>query len=473
MPTEFFHDAIEVLLLREHNTRLVVLSTAALGLAGGLVGTFLLLRRRALVGDVLAHAMLPGIAIAFLVMAALGGSGKSLPVLLLGGAASGLLGLVAVWAITSFTRIRDDAALGIVLSVFFGAGIALMGLVQETSAGSGAGLSRFIYGKTASMVSSDLQLIAVSALVISVACALLFKEFALLCFDEEFAGAQGWSVRGLDLLMLALVTLVTVIGLQAVGLILVVAMLIVPAAAARFWTDRLLRMALIAAGFGTASGWLGASVSALTPKLPAGAMIVLASAAVFAVSLVLGVERGMLVRLLRQTRSARRMADQHLLRALYELAEAQGGKSKPLNASVSMSALLQRRSWSAGALRRAIKRAQRLGFVAPSGSSSIVLTETGMREAREAVRQHRLWELFLITHADLAPSHVDRSADAIEHVLGRELVAQLEAALNHPRAEVVPASPHALVAVETSEGNGGGRQPPPRPSSSGRGGGAP
>jgi manganese/zinc/iron transport system permease protein len=438
----FFHDVLDVLLLKERNTQLVVLSTAALGLASGLIGTFLLLRRRALVGDVLAHAMLPGIALAFLVMVALGGSGKSLPVLLLGGALTGLLGLGCVWCITSFTRVRDDAALGIVLSVFFGLGIALMGLVQATAEGSAAGLQTFIYGKTASMVTSDMQLIGVSAVVIAIACALLFKEFALLCFDEAFAAAQGWPVRGLDLLMLALVTLVTVIGLQSVGLILMVAMLIIPAAAARFWTDRLVRMALGAAAIGAASGWLGASVSALTPRLPAGAMIVLANASVFALSMVLGIERGMLVRLTHQLRSVRRVADQHLLRALYELSESEkaGGHDAP----VPIERLIQRRSWSIFRLKRTIARALQRGQVTKPDASSVALTERGIAEARAAVRQHRLWELFLITHADLAPSHVDRSADAIEHVLGKELVAQLEAALDQPRKGAIPASPHAL-----------------------------
>lgn len=454
----FIHDALDVLLLTERNTQLVVLSTAALGLASGTIGTFLLLRQRALVGDVLAHAMLPGIALAFLVMVALGapGHGKSLPVLLIGGATTGLVGLLGVWCITSFTRIRDDAALGIVLSVFFGAGIALMGLVQATAEGSAAGLSTFIYGKTASMITSDLQLIGISAIVIALACAVLFKEFSLLCFDDAFAATQGWPVRGLDLLMLALVTLVTVIGLQAVGLILMVAMLIIPPAAARFWTDKLGRMTLMAGGIGAISGWLGASVSALTPRLPAGAMIVLASASVFAVSMVIGTKRGMLVRLSHQWRSARCVADQHLLRALYELSEVErGGDAR---AAAPFAKLLERRSWSSGSLKRTIRRAMRRGLVTKPGTDAVALTAAGQREARAAVRNHRLWELFLITHADLAPSHVDRDADTIEHVLGKDLVAQLEAAL--PPEVGMPESPHAL-------------HPHPRPLPRGEGGSAP
>jgi manganese/zinc/iron transport system permease protein len=437
--TTFIQDVLDVFMLREPNTRLVVLATATLGLAGGVIGTFLLLRRRALVGDVLAHAMLPGIVLAFLVMVALGGSGKSLPVLLLGGAATGVLGLLAMWFITHFTRVRDDAALGITLSVMFGLGIALLGLAQATPQGSAAGLQSFIYGKTASIVRADMIMIAMAAAVIAAACALMFKEFTLLCFDEEFAAALGWPVRRLDLLMLALVTVVMVIGLQAVGLILMVAMLIIPPAAARFWTDRIGRMVAISAAIGAASGWLGASVSALTPRLPAGAMIVLAGACVFATSLVFGVERGALVRLGRRLRTNRRVADQHLLRAMYELGEVERGDEH--DGPVSLGRLLAQRSWSPFTLRRVIARAVRRGQLVRS-NGNISLSDEGLREARAAVRQHRLWELFLITHADLAPSHVDRNADEIEHVLGKELVAQLEHALAH--SGKLPESPHAL-----------------------------
>ncbi|MHC5005005.1 MAG: metal ABC transporter permease [Planctomycetota bacterium] len=253
----------DVILLRDtYNTRLVVLSTTALGVAAGLVGTFLLLRKRALMGDALSHATLPGIAVAFMAMVAFGGSGKFLPGLLLGAAASGLLGVACVLLITHQTRLKDDAALGIVLSVLFGLGVVLLGFVQDMPEGSAAGLQSFIYGKTASVVQRDLWLILGAAVLVLAACVVLYKEFGLLCFDEAYAGAQGWPVVLLDLLLMVLVTVVTVIGLQAVGLILVIALLVTPAAAARFWTERLGHMPLAAALTGGASGWLGAARSA-------------------------------------------------------------------------------------------------------------------------------------------------------------------------------------------------------------------
>jgi manganese/zinc/iron transport system permease protein len=431
-----------VLVLRDYNTRLVVLSTTILGLASGLVGTFLLLRRRALLADALSHAMLPGIAIAFMVMVAAGASGKWLPGLLLGATATGLVGVGGVIAITRWSRLKDDAALGIVLSVLFGLGVVLMGFVQSLPETSAAGLGSFIYGKTASIVRADLALIAIAGASIALACALLYKEFTILCFDEGFAAAQGWPTLLVDALLMALVTAVTVIGLQAVGLILVVSLLIIPAAAARFWTERLGRMTVIAAAIGATSGWLGASLSALLPGLPAGAIIVVVAAVVFVASMFLGPARGILVRATGAWRLGRRIGRQHLLRAMYERIEAQPSKAMS-EAHVATPELLAMRSWTRAGLDRLLARARREGLLEPRGDDQWGLTPRGLDHARRIVRNHRLWETFLITHAEVAPSHVDRDADQIEHVLGPGVVSQLEQIL-HEKGVGVPGSPHAI-----------------------------
>jgi manganese/zinc/iron transport system permease protein len=432
-------DLRDVLLLADFNTRLVVLATTSLGVASGLVGSFLLLRKRALMGDALSHAMLPGIALAFIVMALLGGSGKFLPGLLLGAACFGLLGVGSVLLIRNTTRLQDDAALGIVLSVFFGLGIALLGLVQDMPQGSAAGLESFIYGKAASIVKSDLRMISTVAIIITLACTAFFKEFRLLCFDEGYARALGWPATMLDVLMLTLVTAVTVIGLQAVGLILMIAMLIIPAAAARFWTERLSSMLLVAAVIGGVSGWLGSSISALTPRLPAGAVIVLVCAGAFAISMICGSSRGVLLRVFRHASLSRRIGRQHVLRALYEILEAD-----PVESAVTTTDLLRKRSWSAWELRRHLAAVERAELVRRVRKDSFTLTGAGRDAAERVVRNHRLWELYLITHADIAPSHVDRDADSIEHVLDPRLVAELERALDAQGRAPLPHSPHAL-----------------------------
>src|SRR5688500_1607569 len=328
----------QVLFLRDYNTRIVVLGTTLLGIAAGTIGAFMLLRKRALMGDALSHATLPGIGLAFIISTLSGGVGKSLPVLLAGAVVTGVLGVLAVLAIRSSSRLKEDAALGIVLSVFFGAGVAVLGVVQKMGTGSAAGLESFIYGKTASMLSSDAALIAVSAGTVALACGLLYKEFTLLCFDPAYARSEGWPVVVLDLVMMTLVVAVTVIGLQAVGLILIIALLIIPAAAARFWTERLSTMVLSSALIGAVSGVIGAAISALAPRLPAGAIIVVVASAIFLFSMIFGPARGVLVRWVEQLRLSRTVARQHLLRAVYEWAEETG--NDPMTSGVSREALL-------------------------------------------------------------------------------------------------------------------------------------
>ncbi len=436
---------LRVLTLQDYNTRIVVLGVCVLGLAAGMVGGYMLLRRRALLGDALSHATLPGIALAYMVMVAMGGSGKWLPGLLIGATFTGALGVGCVVMIHRQTRLKEDAALGIVLSVFFGIGVVLMGFVQHMKTGSAAGLETFIYGKTAAMLASDVRLIAATAVGCLLLCGLFYKELKLLSFDTPFAATQGWPVLLLDGMMMAMVTAVTVVGLQAVGLILVIALLIIPAAAARFWTDRLSRMLLFSALIGALSGWLGASISALAPRMPAGAIIVTVAAGIFVVSLFFGPARGVLARGLRHVHLLRQVGRQNLLRSCYELIETQDlERDADGHPRIPFAMLLGARSWSPWRLRRLLAAADHDELVNVLPGDLIELTDAGMLEARRVVREHRLWELYLITHAEVAPSHVDRGADDIEHVLGPDMVAKLEQMLQQQDAPPVPATPHEL-----------------------------
>ena len=428
-----------VLLLQDYNTRIVVFGAAMLGCAAGLVGCFTLLRKRALMGDAISHATLPGIAIAFVIASRLGWNERSLPILLLGATVSGLAGVAVILWLRRWTRLKEDTALGIVLSVFFGGGVALMGVVQQMKTGRAAGLESFILGRTASMNLADARLIAAASLVCVVVCLLLYKEFKLLCFDESFAGSRGFPVLALDIGLMFTVVVISIVGLQAVGLILMVALLIIPAAAARFWTENLWVMVVIAAVLGGAGGMLGAAVSALFPKLPSGAMIVLTCSTFFLVSMVFGPARGVTARVLRRRRLNRSIQRQHLLRAVFELLEGDAADD------VSIGQLLPERSWSRTSLNRAIERARREELVTRLGDR-VGLTRKGLVEATRLTREHRLWELYLITHAEIAPSRVDREADRIEHVLEPDVVAELEAMLNR-ESSAIPESPHRLTAA--------------------------
>lgn len=432
-------DFLQVLTLQDYNTRVVIIGTTLLGLAAGLIGTFLLLRKRALLSDTLSHATLPGIALAFIIVSALGGEGKNLLVLIFGAAIFALLGTGSVIVIQRYSRLKDDAALGIVLSVFFGLGIALLGLATRMNTGNAAGLSAFIYGKTASMLLFDAMLIAITAVAAAVCSLLFYKEFTLISFDAAYAAGQGWPVVRLDFVMMALAVVVTVVGLQAVGLILVVALLIIPPAAARFWTLRLKPMLLLSALFGALSCYLGATLSALMAKLPAGAVIVLTASAIFCLSLLFGSTRGLMRTIVERRAMARKIGRENLLRSFYELAETDLGGT-----AVDTEILLKQRAWSAGQLGRLVGIADREGLLTRQPDGRLRLTERGIQTATRVVRNHRLWEAYLITHADIATSQVDWGADEIEHVLDDDIVRELERLVPDAGQLAVPASPHRL-----------------------------
>ncbi|MEX0701872.1 MAG: metal ABC transporter permease [Planctomycetales bacterium] len=443
---------VDFLLLRDYTTRWALLGTVALGVSAGVVGTFMLLRKRSLVGDVVSHAALPGVALAFLAMEVrAAGSGRWLPGLLTGAALAGLTGVLCATFIRRFTRLKEDATLAVVLGVFYGVGVALFSIAERLAARMGA-IEDFTLGAVHSIVAADVQLIAAAALAVLVLCGSLFKEFSLLCFDAEFGAAQGWPMGPLDVALMGLVVAVAVIGLQSVGLLLMVAMLIAPAAAARFWTDDIRKMAAIAALLGGLGAFCGVLASHLVPKLSAGATIVLAGSVLFAISLLWGTRRGLAWRLLEHRRLGRRVARDHILRACYEAIEAERGG--PLDADTSalvqtplpIERIVELRDWSRRQLERGLAAAERERLTTSGPDGRWRLTEAGATAAARAVRNHRLWELYLIQYADIAPSHVDRDADRIEHVLGPEIISELERLLaeRRPQLAEVPPSPHVI-----------------------------
>ncbi|MEM6757121.1 MAG: iron chelate uptake ABC transporter family permease subunit [Planctomycetota bacterium] len=408
-----------------HNTTVVVLSTTLLGVAAGIVGVFALLRKRSLVADAISHATLPGIGLAFIAATALGLQGRSLPVLLLGATVTGVLGVLAIQWLLRHTRLHEDAAIGLILSVFFGAGVVVLSVVQSMRAGNAAGIDKFIYGQTAAMTARDAVTMAVIAGVAVLAAAALLKEFALVCFNDAFARVGGWPVPLIDLLMMGLVVVVTVAGLQAVGLILVVAMLIIPAVSARFWTQRLWLLVVLAAVIGGLSGYLGSSASALLPRKPAGAVIVLTSGVIFVVSMLAAPSRGVVAAALRRLRTRLGIAADHLLELAY-LGSVERGLSAVDDAELAD--LRRRRAWGPllNALVTLYLRRQGMGGLV---GGAFVPTPAGLARGRRVARNHRLWEQYLVSHADIAPGHLDWTVDQVEHVLSDDLVSELEHAL--------------------------------------------
>ncbi|MEL6796682.1 MAG: metal ABC transporter permease [Planctomycetota bacterium] len=410
---------VEVLTFRGgYNTSLVIGGTALLGFAAGVVGVFALLRKRALVADAISHATLPGITAAFLATTWLGFDRAALPVLLVGAVVTGTLGVVCIQLILRHTRLREDAAIGIVLSVFFGVGVVGLTYIQANTPAGSAGLTAFLYGQAATMQPGDVRLMAGVALLSVIATAGLLKELCLVSFDEGFGRVTGWPVTAIDLLMMALIVLVTVAGIQAVGLIMVVALLIIPPVAARFWTDRLWLLVLIAGGAGAMSGYAGAVVSAMSPGKPAGAVIVLTAGGVFVLSMLVAPARGVLATFVRRLRLRLRIASDHLLEAVHD----RGGE--PMERG-SIAALARLRGWSP-VLRVILMRRLRAAGLIEVGGGAVRVTPAGAERGAQVSRNHALWEQYLVSYADIAPSHVDWSVDQVEHVLSPELVRELE-----------------------------------------------
>ncbi|NQT37938.1 MAG: metal ABC transporter permease [Planctomycetes bacterium] len=430
-------------------TLIVLLGTTLLGATAGVLGSFAVLRRRALMGDLLSHAALPGLCLAFLVM-----GGRHFLGMLLGALATGLAGVGLIILVCRWTRTKEDAALGIVLSTFFGAGIVLSSIIQnQPDGGSKAGLESYIFGQAAGMIQRDVWLIGIVAAAALLLVALLYKEFKLFSFDPGFAEVQGWPTLLLDIVMMGSLAVVTVIGLPAVGVVLMAAMFIIPGASARFWTNRLGLMLVLSGVFGALTGILGTLLSAgalqqwtgIDPlafgqtdkNLPAGPLIVLSGTAIFLVSMFFAPSRGILARLIGDLRFRLATAGENLLRTIYELNESK----LPRSEAVALDDVLLRRAWSRRWARLLVAWAARKGFLSsePQGPR---LTEAGITRAAQLVRAHRLWEMFLIRGIHVAPDHVDRDADSIEHRLTPELLEHLEADLTSPAGEI-PRSPHA------------------------------
>ncbi|MDP2359558.1 MAG: iron chelate uptake ABC transporter family permease subunit [bacterium] len=284
----------------DHTARVVLSGCALIGLLGGVLGVFVVLRRQSLVGDVVSHAALPGIVLAFWLLGS-----RAAPVLAAGAIVAGLAGMLVVTFILRHSHIREDGALGLVLAGFFGLGVMLLTWIQGRPDAAQAGLDRYLFGSAASLLVRDLWWMGGAALAVVGVLVLLWKVFALTAFDPDFAAQLGWPTVRLDFILTLLTVLVIVLGLQTVGVVLMSALLVAPAVAARQWTDRLGAMTLLAALAGALAGLLGGWASLTVERMPTGPAIVLAAALLVALSLLASPRRGLLGVLLARRRARR------------------------------------------------------------------------------------------------------------------------------------------------------------------------
>ncbi|WP_127580080.1 metal ABC transporter permease [Paenibacillus koleovorans] len=285
-----------------YNAQWVLFSTLLLGMAAGVIGCFAYWKRQSLMSDALSHAALPGVIIGFAVMGV-----KSMPVMLAGAAVSALLGALLIHWIRTSSRVKEDTAMGIVLSVFFGFGIMMLTFVNRMEGGSQSGLDSFIFGQAASMVGKDVLIMASMAVLVILVAGFGYKEWKLFLFDPDFSRGLGLSSRWMNSIYMAVLVLVIVIGIQAVGVILMAALLIIPAVSARYWTQSFKWMLVLSALFGGGAGLVGTLVSIQGKGWPTGPFIVLAASSLFVVSLVFGARKGLLIVYFQQRRQRKQL----------------------------------------------------------------------------------------------------------------------------------------------------------------------
>ena len=403
-----------------YTVRVVALGGAILGVISGALGCFAVLRRESLLGDALSHAALPGVAVAFLL------AGRDLGALLVGAGIGSWLALRFSAAVLSTTRIKQDAALGIVLASWFAAGIALLTYIQSIPDASQAGLDHFIFGQAAAIIESDVELISSVGAVVLLALALFWKEFKLVTFDPEFAGANGFRTGLINTLLSTLVVVAIVLGLQLAGVILMVGMLIAPAIAARQWTRKLEQMVILAGVLGGFAGGSGAVISAFDGDIPTGPTIIVVAFVLVLISLLLAPDRGLVPRRWRQHLDGRRFAVQNMLQDLYRYASAHGGADAPVPDEFV-------RGISGKSAARALHKLERDGQV-EFESGAWQLTASGIELAMGAQRNLRLWEMYRLYADELnLPALQEERQQDIRLHLSADAIAKLEAMLEGQR----------------------------------------
>ena len=397
------------------NTLVILLGTTALGTCCGIIGALMLLRRRALLADAIAHSTLPGICIAFLLA-----NSRSVVALGTGALVSALVAAALVAWLPRVSRIRKDAATACVLGVMFGAGIALVGLIQRSgSGGSAAGLDGLLLGRTAGMLRSEALTFGCAAIVMSLIVFSLRKELLVSCFDPRFGTSSRVPTRSIDLLQTSLLAVTIVIALPAVGVVLTAALVVIPAASARFWTDRFDSLLRISALLGAGSGILGTLISTSHPNLPAGPVIVLSATGFFVVSLLLAPKRGLLsLHLLARSRSRKRTI-RHLLDAILD-AQLQGQMQIAIDEIPESAIRTDLRS---------LKYSVQSGWVRREGDL-ISLTETGRIRATRARKALEIWREWLTSEASIDRDLIDLDEIEIEKILSPELIDTLQRSID-------------------------------------------
>ena len=425
--TSALEQALRFFTFRDPALRMALAGCILLGLNCGVVGGFIVVRRLSLVGDTLSHAVLPGIALGFL-----WNMTKDPAAILIGATLVGALAMFAVTAITRTTRLKQDTALGLVLSSFFAAGMCLVTMIQRLPSGQKSGMDKFFFGQAAALTGDEVRLMAGTTVVSLVFVILCYRGLLTLSFHRGFGAALGLPVNLLHDALMLLTSFAVVTAMQAVGVVLVSAMLIIPAATAYLITDRMHRLLLYAAGIGAGTAALGAFISFLGNNLPTGPFMVLSGAALFLGAFLFSPRHGWVTRLWRQRSRRLRTERENTLKTMHRVLEDHDFQGE----GVSLLELAQLRRETIEECQHRARDLVRAGLATMNAAGDeLHFTPEGWLQARAIVRNHRLWELYLTNVMQFNSDHVHDDAEKIEHVLGADAVRELERRLEFPQTD--------------------------------------
>jgi manganese/zinc/iron transport system permease protein len=355
----------------DYTLRTVALGAVILGIVSGVLGSFAVLRKQSLLGDAISHAALPGIVLAFLIT-----RDREPVVLMLGALVAGWVATLFMLNITRTTRIKDDSALGLVLSVFFGLGLMLLTFTQRLPDATQAGLDKFLFGQAATLLQSDVVKMSIIGMIALGLLVLFWKEFKLITFDREYAASLGFPVRVLDILLTTLLVIAIVIGLQTVGVVLMSAMIVAPAAAARQWTDKLNLMVILGGLFGGLAGVVGTLISSSAERLPTGPVIVLCVSVIVLFSLLFAANRGLVWDWVRSQQNRRKLRARAVLADLNTLA-----MQHPNEQHGHSVAVLRTMSAKPDGVSHALRQLEERGHAREVSHDVWTLTDEGLAEA--------------------------------------------------------------------------------------------
>lgn len=405
-----------------YNLFVISIGSGILSLAAGVVGSFTYLRKRALIGDVISHSVLPGVAIAFML------TGIKNPVyFLIGAIASGLLSIWIVDYVQVKSKLKPDAILALTLSVFFGVGIVLLTRIQHGGNAAQSGLDSFLFGKAASMSLYDVKLFSIIAIINVICITIFLRGFSVISFDENYAKGLGLSVGFLKS-FLAVLTVVTVaIGVQAVGVVLMAALLITPAAGARFLTNSIPKMLIFSGIFGFVSGWIGVFISYSGTGMPTGPWIVVVLSFFALLAILFGKQRGVIARMNLRKANNIKIKNENVLKDIYKMGN-QGSQS------VAIHDLIEIEKHPATKLKQVLRRLEKNNLI-DQIRGLVILSDKGRLAAREVIRKHRLWEIYLTKYFQLDADHIHDNAEGIEHIITPEIEQHLIKLLDRPEVD--------------------------------------